>query len=83
MVHLLSYLLDSSFLFYFLQISKNETKKYKMVQHLFINSLYYVKLCNTVDIHQSSTGRVKKFEIMRVTGKRNIQSFVFINSKRS
>ena len=54
-----------------------------MVQHLFINSLYYVKLCNTVDIHQSSTGRVKKFEIMRVTGKRNIQSFVFINSKRS
>ena len=30
-----------------------------MVQYLFINDLYYVNICDTVDMHQSSIGCVK------------------------
>ena len=32
---------------------KNVTKKCKMVQHLYVNDLQYVNLCNTFNIHQS------------------------------
>ena len=37
-----------------------------MVQYLFIHALQYVNIYNTVDIHQSSIGYVKTFEIMNV-----------------